>query len=152
MSSRISRRTSLLQPRRKKTRRRHNEFGFSAAAYPDGRIAVLLARYPELSHTDFREVLAFVRKATPTQLRRLRSSEVVRSKLDQFLCDHQIVPARRLINSAQIAVAIITIFLMCWLFWEHRPQPLSPRANAAVLANAASGLAMASHSEAGVNP
>lgn len=125
MSPRFTKRESALTPRRKKVRRKHNEFGISAAAYPDGRIAVLLARYPDLSHADFHEVLAFVRQAGPVQLRRLRSSELVRRKLDRFITEQADTLGTRREAFRWTAFAVFALLLLCWMLWDKRPQPLS---------------------------
>lgn len=151
MSPRPKKRHSALEQRRKKSRHRPNEFGISAAAYPDGRIAVLLSHYPELSKPDFDEVVRFIRKARPAQLQRLRSSEAVRTNLDRFLVDQRaLLPTDRERVTWTIFAIAILLFL-CWLFWDQRPHPLAPRAPATVLSAAASGLAMGPHSEARSN-
>lgn len=102
-----------------------NEFGISAAAYPHGRVAVLLSRYPALRSPEFDEVLQFVRRARPAQLQRLRSSAAVSNKLDEFLAQHQ----HQLMTNRERMVWTITATLMiltlCWAFWSQRPHPIS---------------------------
>lgn len=126
-----------------------NEFGISAAAYPDGRIAVLLSHYPELSGGDFEEVLHFVRRARRAELQRLRSSEVVRVKLERFLVDQRSLLRRDGERIIWTISAIAIMLFMCWLLWDQRPQPLTQRPPATILSATASGLAMAAHGEAG---
>lgn len=151
MSPRLTKRASAVKNRRR-SRQRHNEFGISDAAYPDGRIAVLLSRYPELSGTDFNEVLEYIRKARPSHLRRLRSSELVRTKLDRFLVDQRELLTTPRERFTWTAVAILTILLMCWFFWNKRPHPLSPRTPVVQTDGSSSGFAMTSHREARGNP
>ncbi|MES1972903.1 MAG: hypothetical protein V4472_10630 [Pseudomonadota bacterium] len=108
-----------------KALRRNNEFDISAAAFPDGRIAVLLLRYPDISRAEFAAVLDFIKGARPSQLRRLRSRDVVHLKLERFLVEQQ-----QLITSARerlvwTAAAIVMMLLLCWLLWDVRPQPLA---------------------------
>lgn len=116
MAPRPKKRASALGPRRERPRRRSNEFSISAAAYPDGRIAVLLSRYPELSDAEFKEVLGFIRKARASELRRLRSSGQVGVKLDRFLVDYRDLLTSRRERFTWTAVAILMLLLMSWLF------------------------------------
>ncbi len=140
-------RGSAAAKRRRKSHAGHNEFGIEAAAYPDGRIAVLLSRYPELERADFDVVVRFIKNARPSQLRRLRSSEPVRRKLERFMREqHRHLSTRRQ-RLVWTLVAILMILLLCWLFWDARPQPLSYRAPRAELGAAPSPLAMAAHGE-----
>ncbi|RYY26707.1 MAG: hypothetical protein EOP62_09720 [Sphingomonadales bacterium] len=134
--------------RRRKSRAGYSEFGIEAAAYPDGRIAVLLSRYPELERADFEDVVRFIKNARPAQLRRLRSSEPVRTKLERFMREQHRHLSTRRERLASTAVAILMILLLCWLFWDARPQPLSQRKPQAVLGAAPSPLAVAAHGEA----
>lgn len=102
-----------------------NEFGISAAAYPDGRVAVLLSRYPALRPSEFDEVMQFVRRARPAQLQRLRSSAVVSNKLDKFLAQqhyHFMTTTERMIWTI---AAVLMILTLCWAFWSQRPHPIS---------------------------
>jgi len=64
-----------------------NEFELSAAAYPHGRVAVLLARYPRLSRRELDEVISFVQRASPAELRNLRSNPALPRNLDRLLSD-----------------------------------------------------------------
>lgn len=102
-----------------------NEFAISSAAYPYGRVAVLLARYPNLWSSELDEVTNFVKWAQPTQLQRLRSSAVVSKNLDRFLVEQNC----RLMSNREKVVWTITALLMiltlCWVFWPQRPQPIA---------------------------
>ena len=152
MALRSKKRAAALTSRRERPRRRSNEFSISAAAYPDGRFAVLLSRYPELSDADFKEVLGFIRKARASELRRLRSSGQVGVKLDRFLVDHRdLLPSRRE-RFTWTTVAILMLLLMSWLFWDRRPHPLSQRQTSTWSIEAASGLPVTPHREAGSDP
>lgn len=148
MSPRLKKRGSAAVQRRRMARPRHNEFGIGAAAYPDGRIAVLLSRYPDLERADFDEVVRFVRNARPAQLRRLRSSEPVRTKLERFMEEQHRHLATKRERLVWTAAAILMILLICGLFWGVRPQPLSHRPPPAEVSARASPLTMASHGEA----
>ncbi len=129
----------------------HNEFRISAAAHPDGRMAVLLSRYPELSGFELEELLAFMRKAGPLQLRRLRSTEAVRSKLDRFLAEHEDTLIRR---SAHVSwtITLLAALLICWLLWDGHSRVCGPGSTRAELGALASGLAVGSHGEARRDP
>lgn len=102
-----------------------NEFAISSAAYPHGRVAVLLARYPNLLSSELDEVTNFVKWAQPTQLQRLRSSAVVSKNLDRFIVEQNC----RLMSNREKVVWTITALLMiltlCWVFWSQRPQPIA---------------------------
>lgn len=102
-----------------------NEFGISAAAYPHGRVAVLLSRYPALRPSEFEEVLQFVRRARPGQLQRLRSSAVVSTKLDDFLAQehYQLMSFRERV--VWTTTAVLMILALCWAFWAQRPHPIT---------------------------
>jgi hypothetical protein len=65
-----------------------NEFALSADAYPNGRIAVLLARYPRLADTELDELVSFARRAAPEELRHLRTVPTITGKLDRLIRDH----------------------------------------------------------------
>jgi hypothetical protein len=104
-----------------------NEFAISSAAYPHERVAVLLARYPNLLSSELDEVTNFVKWAQPAQLQRLRSSPVVSLNLDKFVIEQNC----QLMSNRERAVWTITALLMiltlCWVFWSKRPQPIAPR-------------------------
>lgn len=105
-----------------------NEFAISSAAYPHGRIAVLLAQYPNLLPSELDEVTNFVKWAQATQLKRLRSSAVVSRKLDKFIVEQnfQVMPNRERIIWA--ITALLMIVTLCWVFWSQRPHPIAPKA------------------------
>ena len=147
MSPRLKKRGSAAVHQRRKSRPRHNEFGIGAAAYPDGRIAVLLSRYPDLERADFDDVVRFIRNARPSQLRRLRSSETVRTKLERFMEEQHLLLSTRHEQLVWTSTAILMMLLLCWLFWDVRPQPLSHRAPPAEVSARPSSLTMATHRE-----
>ena len=128
MSPRPRKRRSALEQRRNKNRYKPNEFGISAAAYPHGRIAVLLSNYPELTKPHFDEVLHFIRKARPAELQRLRSSARARANLERFLADQHALLATGRERITWTIVAIAMLLSLCWLFWDQRPHPLAQHA------------------------
>jgi hypothetical protein len=64
-----------------------NEFQLSAIAYPNGRIAVLLAQYPHVNDTQRDELVRFIDEASPAELRNLRGLSPLRGKLDRLLAE-----------------------------------------------------------------
>lgn len=104
-----------------------NEFSISSAAYPHGRIAVLLARYPNLLSSELDEVINFVKFAQSAQLQRLRSSAVVSKKLDKFIVEQN---CQLMSNREKVfwtVAALLMILTLCWVFWSHRPHPIAPQ-------------------------
>lgn len=115
-----------------------NEFIISAAAHPHGRIAVLLSRYPDLNQEEFAEVFKFVSRSRHSKLRCLRSHPLTRKNLDSFLSDHQPISYPFWRNTVWTMVAMLTIFMLLWLLWDVRPQPISPTLQTAKTSHAAS--------------
>ncbi len=75
---------------------RFNEFELSALAYPNSRIAVLLARHPHIGEPEREELARFIQTASPDELRNLRSLPLLRGKLDRLVNNEPAAPAIRL--------------------------------------------------------
>jgi hypothetical protein len=103
-----------------------NEFEVSAAAYPDGRIAVLLSYYPNLSREELKEVIGFVRSARDDQIRRLRSTPGNSRKLDKFLRDNRALMPNPNAKTSSIFAAVVIMSILLWMLWDKRPHPLAP--------------------------
>ncbi len=103
-----------------------NEFEVSAAAYPDGRIAVLLSYYPSLSREELKEVIGFVRSAREDQIRRLRSTPGNSRKLDKFLRDNRALMPNPYAKASSIVAAVVIMSILLWMLWDKRPHPLAP--------------------------
>ena len=103
-----------------------NEFEVSAAAYPDGRIAVLLSYYPNLSREELKEVIGFVRSARDDQIRRLRSTPGSSRKLDKFLRDNRALMPSLHAKTSSIVAAVVIMSILLWMLWDKRPHPLAP--------------------------
>ncbi|WP_156103364.1 hypothetical protein [Sphingobium herbicidovorans] len=103
-----------------------NEFEVSAAAYPDGRIAVLLSYYPDLSREELKEVIGFVRLARDDQIRRLRSTPRNSRKLDKVLRDNRALMPSPHAKTSSIVAAVVIMSILLWMLWDKRPHPLAP--------------------------
>jgi len=66
----------------------YNEFALSTDAYPNGRIAVLLARYPRLNADELDELVSFAKQAPADETRHLRTIATIAGKLDRLMRDH----------------------------------------------------------------
>lgn len=94
-----------------------NEFELSAVAYPNGRIAVLLAQYPHLSEMERDELVHFTKSASRDEMRNLRSIPGLRGKLDRLMPDHVdqsrpgSVPSLWIVAAVAIAVVGTLLFL-----------------------------------------
>src|SRR5690554_5399775 len=86
-----------------------NEFELSAVAYPNGRIAVLLAQYPHLTETERDELVHFTKSASRDEMRNLRSIPGLRSKLDRLIPDHSDQSRPVAMPSLWIAAMVIAI-------------------------------------------
>lgn len=94
-----------------------NEFELSAMAYPNGRIAVLLAQYPDHTQEEHDELVSFAMSASPEEMRNLRSIPALRGKLDRLLRDqpgHSGTGARQSwwIAAAAAAAGLIVFWLL----------------------------------------
>ena len=102
-----------------------NEFELAAVAYPNGRIAVLLSRYPRVSGEELDELFAFAKAASTVELHRLRSIAMVKRKLDRLAGDHPERLARRKGDLAWTGAAVTTILLISWFLWDNPSHPLA---------------------------
>jgi len=92
-----------------------NEFQLSAAAYPNGRIAVLLARYPHLIEEEREELFRFTQRASREEMRNLRNIPALRDKLDRLMRDHpdHFRPASE--SSFWIVTAVVIGLFVFWM-------------------------------------
>ncbi len=100
-----------------------NEFGLAAAAYPHGRIAVLLSRYPSVSGEELDELHSFISRAENGEIRYLQSLPGVRRKLDGLVKSLR-GPGLRQHDLLWTGAAIALILAISWALWEKRPHPL----------------------------
>ena len=84
----------------------------------DQRISDLLARYPNISGADEREILSFLKRAKYLDIALLKSDRSVQRQLDLFIRSH----TRALKYSAPEVIAIACMVLAflaaCWLLWQ----------------------------------
>lgn len=93
-----------------------NEFELSAMAYPNGRIAVLLAQYPHHTEEERDELVSFAMSASPEEMRNLRSIPALRGKLDRLMRDQPDHPTARAQQSWWIAAAAaVAGMIALWL-------------------------------------
>ena len=101
-----------------------NELGLAAMAYPNGRVAVLLSRYPRVSGEELDELLAFTSQTRTAEIQGLRGIPAIRPQLDRLSQDH---PARTGIAKREVFYilgAIALILAVSWLLLESRHHPL----------------------------
>src|SRR5690606_1182570 len=89
---------------------RLNELELSALAYPNGRIAVLLARCPHIGEPEREELTRLIQTASPDELRNLRRMPLLRGKID---CRVNNEPAR----PASTMATLLWIGLVVGLGW-----------------------------------
>jgi len=91
-----------------------------AGAWPSTRerVAALLGRYPDISKSENREILEFMKTGRHLDIGLLTSNDKLRPNLDAFM-DHYKKHFRIGFGEAAAVVAMIAAFLVaCWLFWE----------------------------------
>ena len=102
----------------------YNELDLDERAFPNGRVAVLLARYPFLSQCEADEIIAFLKTARRMEIAHLDSIGTVRPKLVRFMEVHRHRLAPPVANALWLCVASLMILLLCWLLWDSRQQPM----------------------------
>jgi len=81
-------------------------------------VAGLLARYPQVSGEEQRDILSFLRTGRHLDVGLLTSNERLRPQLDAFMADHQRHFRIKWGEGAAVVGGIVALLLMLWLVWE----------------------------------
>jgi hypothetical protein len=82
------------------------------------RAAQLLARYPEVSDEDRREILQFLKTGRHLDIGLLTSSDRLRPKFDAFMADHKAHFRLRWEEGIALIAGIAALLAIAWLVWE----------------------------------
>ena len=82
------------------------------------RVAKLLARYPEVSDRERREILAFIRNGTTPRIGVVSASDELRPQLDAFIKDHKVHLQISLAHIVRLMAVLMAAMMVCWLLWE----------------------------------
>jgi hypothetical protein len=85
---------------------------------PPERVARLLARYPDLSKNENREILEFMKTGRHLDIGLLTSDEKLRPNLDAFMEDHKRHFQVSIREATAVVVLIAAFLFAAWLFWE----------------------------------
>ena len=85
---------------------------------PPERVAKLLARYPDLSKNENREILEFMKTGRHLDIGLLTSNEKLRPNLDAFMEVHKRHFQVSFGEAIAVVVLIAAFLVVCWLFWE----------------------------------
>jgi hypothetical protein len=85
---------------------------------PPERVARLLARYPDLSKNENREILEFMKTGRHLDIGLLTSDEKLRPNLDAFMEDHKRHFQVSFRETTAVVVLIAAFLFAAWLFWE----------------------------------
>lgn len=82
------------------------------------RVADLLARYPNLSGEESKEILTFLRTGRHLDIGLLTSNDALRPNLDAFMEDHKGHFRIKWGEGALLLVSIAALLVILWLVWE----------------------------------
>ena len=82
------------------------------------RVARLLARYPDLSKDENREILEFMKTGRHLEIGLLTSNDKIRPNLGVFMKDHRKHFRVSFGETTAVVVLIAGFLLICWLLWE----------------------------------
>jgi hypothetical protein len=80
--------------------------------------ADLLARYPDVSEAEAKQILAFLRHGRHLDVGMLTADERLKPQLDLFTADHAKHLRVGVIEGATVVGAIVGFLALCWLVWE----------------------------------
>src|SRR5690349_14934682 len=81
-------------------------------------VADLLHRYPHVSDTEAKLILAFLRKGRHLDVGILTADEQLKPHLDTFMADHSKHFRVGFGEGAAVVAAIFGFLALCWLMWE----------------------------------
>lgn len=81
-------------------------------------VAELLVRYPQVSGSEARLILTFLRKARHLDVGMLTGDERLKPHLDRFTADHYRHFRLGFGEGAAVVAAIGAFLVICWLVWE----------------------------------
>jgi hypothetical protein len=82
------------------------------------RATELLARYPDVSKDEKREILEFMKTGRHLDIGLLTSDDKLRPNLDAFMEDHKRHFRVGFREATAVVVLIAAFLLASWLFWE----------------------------------
>jgi hypothetical protein len=89
------------------------------------RVASLLGRYPHVSDTERKEILAFMKEGRHLEIGLLTSNDKVRPQLDAFMEDHKRHFRIGAADVGRLLAVFAVVGMFFWLLWELvRPATL----------------------------
>jgi len=86
----------------------------------------LLQRYPSVSESESRQILAFLRKGRHLDVGLVTADEALKPQLDHFMADHANHFRVSFGETSAVVAAIGAFLVACWLIWEAvKPAALS---------------------------
>ena len=82
------------------------------------RVASLLKRYPNVSDSDRKEILRFMKEARHLEVGLLTANDNVRPQLDAFMEDHKKHFRLDAVDVLRAVTLIGAIVMVCWIVWE----------------------------------
>ena len=89
------------------------------------RVGELLGRYPDVSDTDRKEILTFMKEGRHLDIGLLTANDNLRPQLDAFMADHKRHFRIDVFDVVRVLAVIGAAVMVCWLLWELvRPASL----------------------------
>jgi hypothetical protein len=82
------------------------------------RVATLLRRYPKVSESDRKEILAFMKEGRHLDIGLLTANDNLRPKLDRFMADHRRHFEIDAGDVIRVLAMIAAALMVAWLLWE----------------------------------
>jgi hypothetical protein len=78
----------------------------------------LIQRYPRVSESEAKQILAFLRRGRQLDIGMITADEQLKPQLDSFMEDHASHFRVGLFEGARVIAAIVGFLLLCGLLWE----------------------------------
>jgi hypothetical protein len=80
--------------------------------------ADLISRYPQVSNTEGKAILKFLRNGRHLDVGILTADEKLKPQLDSFMREHASHFRIRVGEGAAVVASILAFLVICWLLWE----------------------------------
>jgi hypothetical protein len=82
------------------------------------RVRTLLARYPNVSGTEAKEILKYVKRARVVDIQRLAHDETLRRQFEHFVRNHRTQLRYSAAEIVTVIGLVIAFLAICWLLWH----------------------------------